>query len=101
MHMRRHLGGITLFALFAFAAPVAAQGQRPMNPSAEAERGQSESAKPAASAAPADQEQSSVTEHTIRVGGADDSLQGDGRHDALKNDKGEPIGLMYSVAYTR
>ena len=90
MHMRRHLGGITLLALFAFAAPAAAQGERPQN----------ESAKPAASAAP-EQEQSSVTEHTIRAGGQTIPYKATAGTTLLKNDKDEPIGLMYAVAYTR
>ncbi len=101
MHMREHLGGITLLALIAFAAPAAAQGERPQNArpaAAQAERPQA--AKPAASEA-SEQEQSSVTEHTIRVGGQVIPYKATAGTTLLKNEQGEPIGLMYAVAYTR
>ncbi len=98
MQMRKPLGVIALLAFVAFAAPVAAQGQRPTSPNAQAERGQDESAKPAAAS---DQEQSSVTEHTIRVNGQVIPYKATAGTTLLTNDKDEPIGLMYAVAYTR
>ena len=46
-------------------------------------------------------EESSVTEHSIRVGGQTISYKATAGTTLLKNDKGEPTGLMYSVAYTK
>src|SRR5215472_9098100 len=46
-------------------------------------------------------EESSVTEHSIRVGGQSLSYKATASTTLLKNDKGEPTGLMYSAAYTK
>ena len=46
-------------------------------------------------------EESSVTEHSIRVGGQAISYKAAASTTLLKNDKGDPTGLLYSVAYTR
>ena len=51
--------------------------------------------------AAATKEESSVTEHSIRVGGQAISYKAAASTTLLKNDKGDPIGLLYSVAYTR
>lgn len=51
---------------------------------------------------PADiKELSSVTEHSIRLDGETIPYTATAGFILLKNDKGEPTGLMYSVAYTR
>ena len=46
-------------------------------------------------------EESSVTEHSIRIGGQTIPYKATASTALLKNDKGDAIGLMYSVAYTR
>lgn len=46
-------------------------------------------------------EESSVTEHSIRIGGQNIPYKATASTTLLKNDKGEPTGLIYSVAYTR
>ncbi|MGB8475230.1 MAG: hypothetical protein WCE61_14200 [Candidatus Acidiferrum sp.] len=46
-------------------------------------------------------EESSVTEHSIRLGGQTIPYKATASLIQLKNDKGEITGLMYSVAYTR
>src|SRR6184192_2825221 len=51
--------------------------------------------------AAATKEESSVTEHSIRVGGQAISYKAAASTTLLKNDKGDPTGLMYSVAYTK
>ncbi len=61
---------------------------------------------PEAKAAPANdlipaKEESSVTDHTIRLGGQTIPYKATAGTILLKNEKGEPTGLMYSVAYTR
>ncbi len=55
----------------------------------------------AAQAAPTPKEESSVTEHSIRLGGQVIPYRATASTTLLKDDKGEPTGLMYSVAYTR
>jgi len=55
----------------------------------------------AAPAPPPAKEESSVTEHTIRLGGQAIPYKATASTTLLKDDKGEPIGLLYSVAYTR
>ena len=47
------------------------------------------------------QEKSSVTQHSIRLDGQTIPYTATAGLVLLKNDKGEPEGLMYSVAYTR
>jgi carboxypeptidase C (cathepsin A) len=61
---------------------------------------------PEAKAAPANdlipaKEESSVTDHTIRLGGQTIPYKATAGTILLKNEKGEPTGLMYSVAYMR
>ncbi len=51
--------------------------------------------------AAATKEESSVTDHTIRIGGQTIPYKAAAGTTLLKNDKGDPTGLMYSVAYTR
>src|SRR5215467_9615999 len=46
-------------------------------------------------------EESSVTDHTIRIGGATIPYKAAASTTLLKNDKGDYTGLLYSVAYTR
>jgi carboxypeptidase C (cathepsin A) len=46
-------------------------------------------------------EESSVTDHSIRIGSQTIPYKATASTTLLKNDKGEPNGLMYSVAYTR
>ena len=43
----------------------------------------------------------STTEHTIKIGSQVIPYQAKAGTTLLKNDKGEPTGLLYSVAYTR
>ncbi|MGD0783716.1 MAG: peptidase S10, partial [Candidatus Aminicenantales bacterium] len=50
---------------------------------------------------PAPKEEFSVTDHTIRIGGQVIPYRATAGLTLLKNDLGEPTGLMYSVAYTR
>ncbi|HEX5083467.1 MAG TPA: peptidase S10, partial [Blastocatellia bacterium] len=46
-------------------------------------------------------EEWSVTEHTIQIGGQTIPYKASAGTTLLKNDAGEPTGLLYSVAYTR
>jgi carboxypeptidase C (cathepsin A) len=51
--------------------------------------------------AAATKEESSVTEHTIKIGSQTISYKATASTTLLKNEKGESTGLMYSTAYTR
>jgi carboxypeptidase C (cathepsin A) len=51
--------------------------------------------------AAATKEESSVTDHTIRIGAQTIPYKATASTTMLKNDKGDPTGLLYSVAYTR
>lgn len=50
---------------------------------------------------PPPREESSVTDHSIRIGGQTIPYKATASTTLLKNDKGEPTGLIYSAAYTR
>jgi carboxypeptidase C (cathepsin A) len=52
-------------------------------------------------AAAATKEESSVTDHTLRIGAQTIPYKATASTTLLKNDKGDPTGLLYSVAYTR
>ncbi len=92
--MKRIFGlGVLLIAVsFVPAGPVAAQV--PEGPQGAGRGGA------AAPEAPA-KEEWSVTEHTIRLGGQTIPYKASAGTTLLKNDRGEPTGLLYSVAYTR
>jgi carboxypeptidase C (cathepsin A) len=47
------------------------------------------------------QEEWSVTDHSLRLGSQTIPYKASAGTTLLKNDKGDPIGLMYSAAYTR
>jgi len=58
-------------------------------------------AKSAASSKPWPCKESSVTEHTIRIGGQTIPYKATASTTLLKDEKGEPTALIYSTAYTR
>jgi carboxypeptidase C (cathepsin A) len=83
-----------IFLCFAQAARAAAQAPDKDAKAAEA--------KPAEKCdAVATKEESSVTDHTIRIGGQTIPYKATAGTTLLKNDKGDPTGLLYSAAYTR
>ena len=92
MRRRLWLGAMMICLIGGQAARVNAQGR--------AGRGGGEA--PAAGTEEAStKEESSVTDHTITIGGKVIPYKATASTILLKNDAGEPIGLMYSVAYTR
>jgi carboxypeptidase C (cathepsin A) len=52
-------------------------------------------------AEPAPKEESSVTDHTLKIGGQSIAYKATASTILLKNEKDEPIALIYSTAYTR
>jgi carboxypeptidase C (cathepsin A) len=83
-----------IFLWFAQAAPLAAQAP-------EKEAKVLEAKAPDKCDAAATKEESSVTDHTIKIGGQSIPYKATASTTQLKNEKGEAAGLMYSAAYTR
>ncbi len=77
-------------------APLAAQEQPKNQKSAEAKAAE---AKPTPEAAP--KEESSVTEHTIKIGGQTIPYKANASTTFLKDEKGDPTASIFSIAYTR
>jgi carboxypeptidase C (cathepsin A) len=80
-------------AMFAAAGPCGVQAQdkdaKPADKPAEAP------------ASPAPKEESSVTDHSIKIGAQTIPYKATAATILLKNEKDEPIALLYSTAYTR
>jgi len=99
MRLRRKLGfaAVTFLLLCGQAGWIMAQaperGPQPQAPDLKAPA--------AAGNAPIPKEETSVTEHTIRLGGQIIPYKAAAGTTLLKDEKGEPMGLLYSVAYTR
>jgi len=96
--MRKFLSlcAFALIFLFVQAPRVAAQAPAP-----ERDARAPEAKAPEKCDAATTKEESSVTDHTIRIGGQTISYKAAASTTLLKNDKGDPTGLLYSVAYTR
>ncbi len=94
MKMSWYLGVTTILLFLAWPACMAAQAPEREGKAPEAKA--AEKCDPAAS-----KEESSITEHSIKIGGQTISYKAAASTTLLKNDKGEPTGLMYSAAYTR
>lgn len=82
--------------LFGCAPQLAAQEAAKDAKAGDAKGGE---AKPGPEGAP--KEEVSVTEHTIRLGGANIAYKATASTTFLKDDKGEPLAAIYSTAYTR
>lgn len=89
-------GTIAALILFGWTARTVAQETQKEAP-AEAKASDAK----AASAAPEPKEESSVTDHTIRIGGQSIPYKATASTTLIKNDKGEPTALIYSTAYTK
>jgi carboxypeptidase C (cathepsin A) len=72
---------------------------QPGRPQTQAQDDRQREARPAPAETP--REEWSVTDHTIQIGGQTIPYKASAGTTLLKNDAGEPIGLLYSVAYTR
>lgn len=93
-------GVVAILLVFGLAAGVAAQAPEQPRPQEGRPPAVMDRAAAAAEAA-ALKEEWSVTEHTIRVGGQTIPYKASAGTTLLKNDKDEPAGMLYSVAYTR
>jgi len=88
---------LALALIFGQPARLSAQQEKEAKPS----EAKSVETKPAESKEPEPKEESSVTDHTIRLGGQMLSYKATASTTLLKNDKGEPTALIFSIAYTR
>ncbi len=95
--MKRILShGIAVFlVVFGWASYDAAQESPKETTPAEAK------SSPPKVEAPAPKEETSVTDHTIRIGGQSIPYKATASTILLKDEKGEPTALIYSTAYTR
>lgn len=89
----------TILALVLAAASSLAPAQQAAPPAAKPQEARGAVTAPAEAAVV--QETSSVTEHTVRIKGQVIPYKAAAGTILLRNDKGEPIGLMYAAAYTR
>ncbi len=88
-------------AVVALSAPVAGRAAVDQNPPPAVQTSSPAQAPPAATDHAAPKEEWSVTEHTIRLGGQTIPYTASAGTTLIRNDAGEPTGLIYSVAYTR
>jgi len=97
--MKRILSRCTIaaFLLCGWAVRIAAQEAPKEAASGEGKPADAKTAP----AAPEPKEESSVTDHSIRIGGQTIPYKATASTTLLKNDKGEPTALIYSTAYTR
>ncbi|HXJ15973.1 MAG TPA: peptidase S10 [Candidatus Polarisedimenticolia bacterium] len=93
------VAGLMTMFVFGGRAGLAAVQQQAKEGAPAAETKAAE-AKPAPEAA-VPKEESSVTEHTIRIGGQTIPYKATASTILLKNDKGEPIASIFSIAYVR
>jgi carboxypeptidase C (cathepsin A) len=94
-----------LVALLAGILPPVSAAARAQRQAQATETKESESkaaeSKPAPEANAPPKEESSVTDHTIRIGGQTIPYKAIASTTLLKNDKDEPTASMFSIAYTR
>ncbi|MGZ5439405.1 MAG: S10 family peptidase [Candidatus Aminicenantales bacterium] len=91
--------GLSILIVIALVAPWTSRLVRAQK-AAPPPKPQEVKSSPAAELAPA-REESSVTEHMIRIKGQSIPYRATAGTTFLRDDKGEPTGLMYAVAYTR
>jgi carboxypeptidase C (cathepsin A) len=96
--MKRILSFSGIALMLGLSYPVRAAAQEPAKDAKPADTKPAD-AKPGPEAPP--KEESSVTDHTIRLGGQTIAYKATASTILLKDDKGEPTASIYSTAYTR
>ncbi len=102
--MRRPWSGLlflVLLAGLAGAGPPGAQAGQPAQGPPQGRTAGGQGGDTPAAAEPAPKEEWSVTERSLRIGGQTIPYKASAGTTLLKNDAGEPTGLLYTVAYTR
>ena len=80
------------------AKPLAAQEPEK---SEKSDKDKDKEAKPDAKPAPEPKEESSVTDHTIKIGAQTIAYKATASTTLIKDDKGEPTASIFTIAYTR
>jgi carboxypeptidase C (cathepsin A) len=93
--MKRSTGGLRILVALAAGAVFLTAGARAEDKDAKP------ADKPSETAPAAPKEESSVTDHSIGIGGQNIPYKATAATILLKNDKDEPTALMYFTAYTR
>ena len=99
------LGAVAILVLLAQGSPLRTQetaqdsGQQDASKEQRSAAAKSNEQKLTEGSAP--KEQSSITDHTIRIGGQTIPYKATASTILLKNDQGEPTASIFSVAYTR
>jgi carboxypeptidase C (cathepsin A) len=93
--MRKTLALVVLAVLIILGQASQITAQEPEKP--ETPEKEAKPAKPA----PEPKEESSVTEHTIKIGGQAIAYKATASTTLIKDDKGEPTASIFSMAYTR
>jgi len=96
MNRASRYGIFVLLAVSLTSSPNLLQAQDKDEKSADKDKKTAEAAPP-----PVPKEESSVTDHTIKLGGQTIPYKATAQTIQLKDDKGEPTALVYSTAYTR
>ncbi len=91
------LGALALALAFVPVSQTAAQNATPESKPPEAKPADAKTTPEP----PPPKEESSVTDHTMRIGGQAIPYKATASTTLLKDEKGEPTALMYSTAYTR
>ena len=102
--MRSSVPVCSLMVLCSVAAPARAQRPnrpRPEQPAATEQPAARDTARRMPQEDGPPREESSVTEHTIRIGGQTIAYKATAATMLLKNDSGAPIGSLYYTAYTK
>jgi carboxypeptidase C (cathepsin A) len=95
------LAALVLFFVCCLILPAAfGQDEKDKPPGDQAKASEAKPAPPSAEAGPP-KEESSFTDHTIRIGGQMIPYKAVASTTLLKNDKGEPLASIFSTAYTR
>jgi carboxypeptidase C (cathepsin A) len=98
------MGALALLLIFGQAATgtVTSAAQEPEKPAdAKSDAKPADAKTPDGAVNVAPKEESSVTDHTIHIGGQTIAYKATASTTLLKNSKDEPTALMYSTAYTR
>jgi carboxypeptidase C (cathepsin A) len=96
MNRASRYGIFALLVVSLTSSPNLLQAQDKDEKSADKDKKAAQAAPP-----PVPKEESSVTDHTIKLGGQTIPYKATAQTVQLKDDKGEPTAMVYSTAYTR
>src|SRR5271163_4520565 len=95
--MRKTLALVVFTALFVFTQAALLRSQDPEKSEKDAKAADAKPEKPA----PEPKEESSVTDHSIKIGGQAVAYKATASTTLIKDDSGEPTASIFTIAYTR